>query len=253
MLCPQRSARLTVWGNALLRGHTSPDVAAASICCDDAVHRVEGDDAAPLALTMAFGAWRRAGVTGLRLSLPVAGDPAGLPARPDLLAAAVDAHGAAVAWRGEREAVLAYVPETAGRGVLWRRFDLTGSVCAPPAGSLAEHDRELRSALREVTQALGDLDVASWRAGVGDALTLLRDAPAEGLAPGYPDRARAVAGQARRLRSVVALALEDDGGAVHTHAMSGRRRALAALDRAARYAEMAACNAILEPQPGAVR
>ncbi len=232
----------------------SPDVAAASICGDDAVHRVQVEpDDAPVALTMAFGLWRRDGITGLRLSLPVPGDPAGLPADPDLLAAAVHGAGAVVAWRSERAAVLAYVPETAGRGVLWRRFDLAGSVCAPPAGSLAEHDRGMRAALREATSTLLELEVASWREGVGDHLTGLRDATDDGLAPGYPDRARAVAGQARRLRAVVALALEDDGGAVHTHAMNGRHQALAGLDRAARYAEMAACNAILESQPGAVR
>ena len=253
MLRPGRSARLTVWGNALLHDQTSPDDAAVEICADDAVHRVQVDQGPPVALTMAFGSWRRAGVTGLRLSLPVAGDPAGLPAHPDLLDAAVEANGAVVAWHGERDAVLAYVAESAGRGVLWRRFDLVGSVRVPPTGSLAERDRGLRVALREATTMLADLEVASWREGVGEVLSLVRVASDDGLAPGYPDRARVVADQARRLRVVVALALEDDGGAVHSHAMNGRRQALAALDRAARYAEMAACNAILEPQAGAVR
>jgi hypothetical protein len=247
---PERAPRLTVWGNAVLRGHTSPDEAAAAICADDAVHRVEAGDGS-VALTMAFGEWRQAGVSGLRLSLPVAGDPAGLPASPELLAAAVEAGGAVICWRGERDAVVAYVPEAAGRGVLWRRFDLAGLALAPAAGSLAEQDRAMRAAIREATTTLVDLDAASWRTNVPVDLAALRYAADDGLAPGYPDRARLVADQARRLRAVVGLALPDDGGAVFANALNGRRQALADLDRAARAAEMAACNAILEPQPGA--
>ena len=115
--------------------------------------------------------------------------------------------------------------------------------------TLAEADRDLAVALREATDLLADLDLARWDPDSAEAVDLLRRGrlDGDGLAPGYPNRAHEVLARARRLRAIVELAGRGDGAAVTAGESAARVAALIPLDRAARYAEMAAYNAVLEP------
>jgi len=135
-----------------------------------------------------------------------------------------------------------------------------GSVAVPAVAlpDLAQADQMLAEALREATHALTTLDVAApirraqasptVETGVSQ-LTALRQGRLDGpaLAPGYPNRAHVVLARARRLRAIVELAAADDGAALTVPEADARRSALRMLDRAARYAEMAAVNAAAEP------
>ena len=115
--------------------------------------------------------------------------------------------------------------------------------------ALAEADQHLAVALREATELLSALDVARWDPDSAEAVDALRQGrlDGDGLAPGYPNRAHEVLARARRLRAVIELAGRGDGAAVTAGEAAARRAALVPLDRAARYAEMAAFNAVLEP------
>ena len=61
------------------------------------------------------------------------------------------------------------------------------------------------------------------------------------LPPGMGDRAVRLAGLAARCRTVVELALEDDGGSVTAAEADARTETLRPLDRAARRGLVAAC------------
>ena len=129
----------------------------------------------------------------------------------------------------------------------WTAYDVV--VPGPDPGPFlhdAEHD--LRRGVVEATSALRHLDVARWRPDVADALAGLRRDARRGLdddelPSSWPPRARQVLVQARQLATVVALALEDTGGAVTTAEAAGRERALRELGRLVRRARVAAYNA----------
>jgi hypothetical protein len=105
-------------------------------------------------------------------------------------------------------------------------------------GSLADAEGELRTALLVATRALDELDVARWREDAADAIAGLRS----GGAPGWqlPDdvdgRAVRVLTQAVRLRAIVGLASDDDGGAVNLWQADQRSTALREVERASRRA-----------------
>lgn len=276
-----RSGRFVAWGNAVLAGQVSPDTAAERVCGRDRPHRVAcarwpaagGDGSAagggsagpgpsflpagePASLPVVFARLRAGGVQGLRLALPVAGDPLGLPgpARFNELATAA---GEAVVTVGARPRGL--VPEVvaedpdgpAGVRVVWRVHPVAVRA-AMDLPSLAEAERELTEAVRSATQALAALDVARWRPEAAGAITAIRaHSDAEGLAPGYPARAHRVLALAQRIGAITALAADDPGAAVSAGEIRARAENLAPLARAARRAQVAAFNAVLEGIPHA--
>lgn len=268
-----RSGRFVAWGNAVLAGLVSPDTAADRICGRDRPHRVFGLSCSPgtlatlrpaggsgadpepegASLPVMLAALRSTGATGLRIALPVPGDPLGLPGPAEFNALALEA-GEAVLVDGAQACGL--VPELMpadpdgpdGETVRWQAHPVLGRL-ALDVPSLAEAERELAETLREVTEALAAADIARWRPEAAERIGAIRDsAGAEGLAPGYPGRAHRVLALAQRLAAITELAVEDPGAAVSAGSIAARAEDLRPLARAARRAQVAAFNAALEPQ-----
>lgn len=234
------------WGNAVLAGLVSPDTAAERICGRDC-HRVlgwAGMEESTLPVTLAR--LRTAGVTGLRLVLPVPGDVHGLPGPADFNVEALDAGEAVLldgreAW-GLVPAVLEENPDDCpGTGVHWHAKRVHPVPLDTP--SLAEAERELAETMRAATEALDALEVARWRPEAADRISAIRSGNgADVLAPGYPPRAHRVLALAQRVSAIAALAADDDGAAFNLHGMAGREAELRPLARAARRAQLAAYN-----------
>lgn len=268
-----RSGRFVAWGNAVLAGQVSPDTAAERICGRDRPHRVVcarwgvPADAArpgpsflpagePSSLPVVLARLRAGGVQGLRLALPEPGDPLGLPG-PVRFNELATAAGEAVLTVGPhpRGLVPEILPEDpdgpAGVQVVWRVHPVAARVVLD-LPSLAEAERDLAETLRAATLALAELDVARWRPEAADAITAIRAySDAEGLAPGYPARAHRVLALAQRIGAITALAADDPGAAFSASEIRARTEGLAPLARAARRAQVAAFNAVLEGIPHA--
>ena len=135
---------------------------------------------------------------------------------------------------------LGLVPHRAGAGVVW---SCRPAVSRRQLPDPSEADTSLRQALLRTTDTLADLDVARWRPEVADELVALRR-PVDSD-PVFPDsmapRAVRLASLAVRCRTIVDLALVDDGGSITAGEADARRRALAPLDHAARRGLVAAC------------
>lgn len=228
------SARLAWWGTAWLRGRVVTDLAVDAVLGTDVTHAVAGlpgvDGSVPLARALAEV--RAAGALGIGLASPVPGDPVGLGGPAALNAAALEAGEAAVAGR------IGLVPARVGAATVWTAYD-----AAPrPLTDVGEADRALRLTLQESATVLADLDVAHWRPEAADALMNLHRAPRLRPPPGTPDRCVELAARALQARAIVALALEDDGGALTGAEADQRRGALQPLGAAARHALVAACS-----------
>lgn len=255
MLSEYRSGLLAAWGNAWLAGHASLDAAAEAVCRLDEPHRVFDVPAedGPVSLAVALGRLRAAGVTGLQLALPRPGDALGLTGPPAFNAVATEAGEAVLtlgAPYGLVPAIHSYGPEgDRGHQVTWQVHRVSGERTAA-LPTLSEADRDLAEALREVTAELLRLDVARWRPEAAEALQAIRDHGRDGagvLAPGYPARAVRVFTLAQRLSAIAELAQADDGGAVSSSQATVRAGLLRDLERRTRRAQVAACQAILEP------
>jgi hypothetical protein len=251
---PLRSGRLVAWLRAWRAG---------LVPIDDVVTAVEGDDdphevadlpghvrAVPLRTALAT-------LSGLdpdavRLVLPAAGDPRGLPGPGEFSTAALRAGEGAVC------AGLGLVPSVdrrvSGSGDVWHTVLWTAAP-VPVGGvpletvSLADAEHDLLDALRTSTDALRELDVARWRPELAEALAdLRRDGHAADLPPGYDPRAHRVLHRAATVGRIVALAGADaPGAAVNAFEASARDAALRPLATAARRARVAAVNAPLRP------
>jgi hypothetical protein len=233
------SARLVVWGNALLGGGVSPDEATDRIVGTDPPHRVAGLPAepAPVGVALALGRLRTGGVTALRLVLPVPGDPGALPGPPAVNAVALEAGEAALTVDGVS---LALVP--AGRAA-WQAYDVAATRLSLP--SLAEAERMLTEELRDCAEELLRLDVARW---APEAATFLADRATSSAPPlpaVYPPRATAVLAQGLRLGALAELASRTEGAAVSASEIGQRATVLGRLAAASRRAVEAACNARL--------
>jgi hypothetical protein len=254
-----RSGRFVAWANAVLAGLVSPDTAAERICGRDRPHRVacaagglgpggSGDGAS---LPLVLAGLKAGGVRGLLLALPTPGDPLGLPGPPEFNETATAAGEAVLTVgpqpRGLVPEVIAECPDgPGGIQVVWHAHPVTPWV-ALDVPSLAEAERELTETLRRATEALADLDVARWGPEAAGRLSAIRAHDgAEGLAPGYPARAHRVLALAQRLVAITELAGADTGAAVTAREMEARAAELRPLARAARRAQVAAFNAVLE-------
>jgi hypothetical protein len=231
------SARFALWFSAWLAGTTSLDDTRDAIVGDDAAHDVVGipgsDDNTPL--IVALGLLRSHRASGAGIALPVPGDLLGL-AGPGAFNVDVVEAGEGVVLEG---ADLGLVPFRAGAGVVWSCHHAVSHRQVPDP---SEADQLLRQALVRTTDVLADLDVARWRPEVADELMALRRHADFTFPTAMAPRAVRLAALATRCRTIVELALEDDGGSVSASEAEARRQALAPLDHAARRGLVAACS-----------
>jgi hypothetical protein len=237
------AVRLAWWGTAWLRGHVVADQLIDAVIDQDAAHLVAFADSAPEPLITGLGRLRGAGVDALGAALPVEGDPVGLGGPAAFNAAALEVGEAVVALDAAGFAIQGLVPARVGAVVTWAVMDAERRQL-PDVG---EADRALRSALPETADALAALDVARWRPEVADRLMNLRHLPRTVAPPGVPPRCVDLAGRGLQALEIVALALEDDGGAQTAVEAEGRRAALAPLGRAGRRALVAAASPEMWP------
>jgi hypothetical protein len=260
-----RSGVFAAWASAWLAGEAAYDDVVAHVTGRDEPHRVTGlrstdglpDAEAPLG--WALTVLRERSAAGVRVVLPVPGDPRGLPlAEPPgagvaafgpaaFRPAALEA-GEAVVGRG-----IGLVPVLTEHGsalgsrttsVLWRAYSIGEPTPDPLTVAEAEHD--LAEALRSAATELAELDVATWRPELAGELARVRRKPiAPDLPPGHDARAVRLLAQADRLAAVLDLAAADEpGGAVTGHAAREREQALRPLAAAVRRARCAAYNAV---------
>ena len=231
--------RLAWWGTSWLRGQVVTDLMLDAVIGEDATHTVSGLAALGLGgehdraetLLSGLGRLRAEGASALGAAFPVEGDPVGLGGPSAFNAGALDIGEAVVS-----DAGIGLVPIRVGAVIEWRGY----AAQHRQLGDVGEADRMLRSALVECAQVLADLDVARWRPEVADRLMNLRHRPALTGPPGVPGRCVELAARGLQARDIVALALQDEGGAVSAYEMNARREALRPLDRAARRALTAA-------------
>jgi hypothetical protein len=230
------SARFALWFSGWTTSATSLDDARDEILAGDAAHHIVGlpGEPDPVPLIIGLGLLRAAGATGAGIALPVPGDLLGLAGPAAFNAEAVDAGEAVVLDVLD----LGLVPHRAGAGVTWRCLRAVSLRQLPDP---SEADSSLRTALLRTSENLVELDVARWRPAVADELLALRRSLDLPLPPTMAPRAVRVASLATRCRTIVELALADDGGSVSAREADARRAALAPLDHAARRGLVAAC------------
>ncbi len=186
----------------------------------------------------------------IRLVLPAAGDPVGLPGPCAFTGAALLAEEGVIASH------FGFVPEmreyTSGSGdsfttVRWQVFDLPVAPAGIGGPGAGEAEADLNAALAAATVALTNLDVAQWRPELAGSLAALRrpDTSPE-LPAGYDQRARRLFARASVLDRVLALADGSaPGGAINSYEARARDEVLRPLLTACRRALVAACNAPL--------
>lgn len=230
------AARLAWWGTSWLRGHVVTDLLLDAVLGDDATHAVAGLPGAETTETLvaALVRLRAAGATSIGAAFPAEGDPVGLGGPRAFNAEALEV-GEAVVVDGTG---LGLVPLRTGAAIAWRAF----SAERRQLPDVGEADRELRGALLASADALARLDVARWRPEVADRLMNLRHREPLAAPAGVPERCVGLAERGLQATEIVALALEDDGGALSSYEIQERRAALTPLDRAGRRALTAACS-----------
>lgn len=230
------AARLAWWGTSWLRGQVVTDLLIDAVLGDDATHVVAGLPGADGTETLVAGLarLRALGATEVGAAFPAEGDPIGLGGPRGFNAEALE-EGEAVVVSGTG---LGLVPQRTGAAVAWRAMPAERRQL-PDVG---DADRELRAALLATANGLAELEVAKWRPEVADTLMNLRHREPLEAPPGVPARCADLAGRGLQATAIVALALEDDGGALSSYEIEQRRSALTPLDRAGRRALTAACS-----------
>jgi len=231
------SAGFALWFSAWVTGAVSLDDARDAIVGADTAHDVAGlpgaDGAVPLIL--ALGRLRSAGTAGAGIALPVPGDPLGLAGPTEFNCYALEAAEGVVLAGAD----IGLVPHRAGSGVVWTYHEAISRRQVPDP---AEADTTLRQAVLAAANTLADLDVARWRPEVADELMALRRSPDFHLPHGMSARALNLVSTSTRCRSIVDLALADQGDATSAFEADKRHAALAPLDHAARRGLVAACS-----------
>jgi len=261
-----RSLLLALWGTAVLQARVDPARAVRVVTGADEPHTLEGEDlpfsASPTGPGLHDLLEQLDGkVTALRAVLPVPGDALGLPGRPEVTQAAVEAGEGVVAVPQDRAGPgWTYVPQVRAFGseyeqgwqVAWRSWRNPSGVRMPEGafGDLSEAERALRGALLEATESLAALDVARWRDDAAAGIATVRDGGVDGrfIPPGTPPRAVRVIGTALRVRAIVELAHGDDGAALNAWEASRRTQVLRDVDGIARRALVAVTS--VEGRPG---
>jgi hypothetical protein len=250
----RRSAVLAAWATAHLHGAVSADRALDAVQRDDEPHLVLGLDAGE-DLRAVLAELDDRGAHGLRLVLPVPGDPRGIPAPGPLTARALDA-GEAVVVQGS-EPGYGLVPAVTGHGsdaegfttmVTWQAVPCPAPA-REPRGTLRQTEHDLADALRTAAAELARLDVASLSPRSAERLAQMRSGPRRplvALPPSHPVAGRRLLDQAERLAEVVEIASDDDGAAVDVGSARARRESLRALAAVVRRARVVAVNAPLD-------
>jgi hypothetical protein len=247
-----RSGVLAAWASAWLAGEAAYDDVLSRVTGTDEPHRVTGapvaDGEVPLGWALSVLRERTPG--GVAATLPVPGDPRGLPGPGPFTTAALAA-GEAVLGCGVGQAI-GLVPRITEHGsalgsrttcVLWSAYEVAAPTPDPLTVAEAEHD--LTAATRDAASALAALDVASWRPEVADGLARVRRGSTPDLPPGHDGRAVRLLAQADRLSAVLDLATADaPGGSVTGAEARARDEALRPLRTAVRRARLAAYNAV---------
>lgn len=242
-----RSALLALWLRAVRLGDDDGLARLLrAVQRDDEPHVVSGA-LGDLRLEDLAGVWAGDAREVVALA-PVPGDVTGVP--PEAAARATDAGECVVVTTSSGSWAL--VPEVTefgsdlepGHLVTWHVTSVGpwSTRVLGALGTLAEAERDLRTALLLATRALDELDVARWRDDAAGAIADLRagGAPAWQLPATVPPRAVQVLTQAVRLRAIVDLATADDGGSVNLWQADQRSTALREVDRASRHAVGAA-------------
>lgn len=254
-LTARRSSRFVTWVRSWRAGLVPYDEIADEIARDEE-HLVADAPGTwtDVPLATALASLSKLHPDEIRLVLPVAGDPRGLPGPGPFTGAALLAGEGVLA--GEFGLVPQIRSHTSGSGdtfetVLWQVFVLAPAEDRPmcPGPGTAEAEAELSTALVEATAQLTRLDVAQWRPELAGSLAALRR-PGSGtdLPPGFDPRARRLYARASVLDQVLALAeAAAPGGAISGYEAQQRDAALRPLTTACRQALVAACNAPLAP------
>ena len=253
----QASSVLVAWGNGWLGGHVGLDEAVDAIEQVNERHVVTGipGECGEVPLRRGLGSLRLAGMTALKLALPVPGDLLGLTGPPEFNAAALDAGEAVLVTLRDGQFGLVPTEDRRGSSYVGIRWNvLSARPGVPDVPSLPEADHALALALREATDALMTVeDVSGWRPEMAEALTAVREShrgePCAGLAPGYPARAHRVAALTGRLSVVVEMARRVECEGLAAEQLRRRGEALRLLDHAVRRARVAAHNCAFDPVP----
>lgn len=225
---------LTAHLNACRHSALSTEVAARAVVGHDAAHHVidahgllgldpftasDLDAAMTAALLLVDSDWILATPRPGRL-IPLTGPPE-LSARALQAGAAVIADSGGVAW----------VPQAVGPAIQWSVLPSNRPLPAPNA---AEADRRLRESMLHAGRTLADLPLGTAPRPDVD--------PPPALPPVYGRRAHQAVARAWQLVHALDVALNDDGDALHVHAIETRRRTLTDLRDAADIALSAAVS-----------
>lgn len=219
------------WGGAWLAGRTSAD--------DVLDHASRHEWGQPAEVLEVLGQLRRSGARGLRLVLPVPGDPLGLAGPAAFNLAALDAGQSCIA-------------EAGGLGLVATRVDDATRWTVQPAiagvpDDLREADRALRQELLRASDHLADLGLVHSSPALGNALVDLRRPIRFDLPQGTPSEAVGLAGRALRLLRVIQLAQAASSEGITTHDAGQMEASFRSLGRSARRALMAACSPVTWP------
>jgi hypothetical protein len=241
------AVRLAWWGTAWLRGLAAADDLIDAVVDHDAQHLVAFAGTGPEPLMTGLGRLRAEGADAFGAALPAEGDPVGLGGPVAFNTAALMVGEAVVVLDAAGFARHGLVPDRLGAAVTWSVMDAERRQL-PDVG---EADRALRAALPEAADALAALGVGRWRPEVADRLMNLRHRDRLAAPRGVPPRCVELAARALQALEIVALALEDDGGALSAAEAAARRSALLPLGRAGRRALVAAASPEMwPPEPG---
>jgi hypothetical protein len=228
------SGRVAWWGTAWLRGEAAPDDVIDAIQLGELPHTVSGLGVDAESLLVALAGLRHRGATSVGAAFPAEGDPVGLGGPVGFNAAALEVGEAVVC----PEASTGLVPQRVGPTYQWLALEAGRRQLT----DVGEADRGLRAALLAAADQLARMEVARWRPEVADELLNLRRVSGVQAPPGVPPRCVELAARALQALGIVALALEDDGGALTAAEAEARRAAIVPLDRAGRRALTAACS-----------
>ncbi|TQS39935.1 hypothetical protein FL583_37505 [Cryptosporangium phraense] len=253
----QRSATLAAWARAWRAGLVSFDEVLDETTGGEE-HLVLHPDGTEESLASALVVASRVAPDGIRVVLPTAGDPRGLPGPGPFSAAALVVGEGVVLGDG-----LGLVPEPEAApgpgvpldaddrwaGTRWLAHPLPASPVPPEPLTVAEADHDLTLAMTETIGALRRLDVARLPPELAKGLASLRgdDGGGPELPVGYGPRARRLSARATTIAAVLALAsIDASGAAVNAYETGARDAALRPLATAARRARAAAINSPLE-------
>lgn len=233
-----RSASLSLWLRACLRGEVGADDFASAVRDGDPQHLVVGWPDRPEAVPLLElpGLVRRLEDPAISVALPIPGDPLGLAGPAAFNADAVEAAEAVVL--AGRSGSVGLIPEMDARTVLWQASYAEAALVLDPG----EAARTLRQTLLHATAELVRLDVASWQPEIPDLLLNLSHRPDLPLPPGVDPIAVETLERSTLCLEIIDLARADDGGAITTHEVAARSRCLTELDLAARRALVAFCS-----------